>query len=52
MAAQKGVKTVLTKAGSIVDLGLFSVQLTRSDNLDPFDLSKRTESARCVISGK
>ena len=34
MAAQKGVKTVITKAGSIVDLGLFSIQLTRSDNLD------------------
>ena len=33
MAAQKGVKTVITKAGSIVDLGLFSIQLTRSDNL-------------------
>ena len=25
MAAQKGVKTVFTKAGSIVDLGLFSI---------------------------
>ena len=57
MAAQKGVKTVFTKAGSIVDLGLFSIQLTRSDNLDHLDLviskeSKRTESTCCAISGK
>ena len=58
MAAQKGVKTTVTKAGSIVDLGLFSIQLTtRSDNLDHLDLaiskgSKRTESACCAISGK
>ena len=56
MAAQKGVKTIITKAGSIVDLGLFSIQLTRSDNLDHFDLaiskeSKRKESACCAISG-
>ncbi|CAM9642712.1 unnamed protein product [Ascophyllum nodosum] len=57
MAAQKGVKTTITKAGSIVDLGLFSIQLTQSDNLDHLDLaiskgSKRTESACCAISGK
>ena len=56
MAAQKGVKTIITKAGSIVDLGLFSIWLTRSDNLDHFDLaiskeSKRKESACCAISG-
>ena len=57
MAAQKGVKTIITKAGSIVDLGLFSIQLTRSDNLDYLKLaiskeSKRTDSASCTISGK
>ena len=57
MAAQKGVKTIFTKAGSIVDLGLFSIQLMRSDNLDHLDLaiskeSKQTESACCAISGK
>ena len=57
MAGQKGVKITITKAGSIVDLGLFSIQLTRSDNLDHLDLaiskgSKRTESACCAISGK
>ena len=56
MAAQKGVKTIITKAGSIVDLGLFSIQLPRSDNLDHFDSaiskeSKRKESACCAISG-
>ena len=57
MAAQKGVKTTITKAGSIVDLGLFSIQLARSDNLNHLDLtisneSKRKESACCAISGK
>ena len=57
LAAQKGVKTVFTKAGFIVDLDLLSIQLTRSDNLDHLDLavseeSKRTESACCAISGK
>ena len=31
LAAQKEVNTIFTKAGSIVDLGLFSIQLTRSD---------------------
>ena len=57
MAAQKGAKTIIAKAGSIVDLGLFSIQLTRSDNLDYLHSaiskeSKRTESACCAISGK
>ena len=51
-------KTIFTKAGSIVDLGVFSFQLTRRlDDLDHLDLailkdSKRTESACCAISGK
>ena len=57
LAAQKGAKTIFAKAGSIVDLGLFSIELARSDNLEHFDLaiskeSKRTESACCAISGK
>ena len=57
MAAQKGVKTTITKAGSIVDLGLFSIELAGSDDLHHLDLaflkeSKRTESACCAISGK
>ena len=57
LAAQKGVKTIFTKASSIVDLSLFSFQLTQSDNLDHLDSaiskeSKRTESACCAISGK
>ena len=56
LAAQKCVQTIFTKAGFIVDLGLFSFQLTRSDNLDLLDLaiaqeSKRKESACCAISG-
>ena len=38
LAAQKGVKTIFTKAGFIIDLGLFSIQLTRSDNLDHLNL--------------
>ena len=55
-ADQKGIKTIFTKAGSIIDLGLLSIQLTRSDNLDHLELaiskeSKRTESACCAISG-
>ena len=41
----------------MVDLGLFSIQLTKWDNLDHLDLaiakeSKQTESACCAISGK
>ena len=57
LTAQKGVKTIFTKAGSIVDFGLFSIQLARSDNLEHLDLtiskeSKRTESACCAISEK
>ena len=39
LAAQKGVKTIFTKAASIADLGLFSIQFTRSDNLDHLDLN-------------
>ena len=57
LAAQKGFNTIFTKTGSIVDLGLFLIQLTRSDSLDHLDLaiskeSRRTESACCAISGK
>ena len=57
MAAQKGIKTVFTKADSIIGLDLFSIQLTRSDSLDHPVLavakeSKRTESACCAFSGK
>ena len=43
LAAQKSVKTIFTKAGSIVDLPLFSIQLTRSDNLDHLDLAKQNK---------
>ena len=57
VAAQKGVKTIFTKEGSIVDLGLFSIQLTRLDNLDHLDLailkeSRRTESAFALFQEK
>ena len=38
LTAQKGVKTTFAKAGSIVDLSIFSIQLTRSDSLDHLDL--------------
>ena len=55
--SSKGVKTIFTKAGCIVDLRLFSLQLTRSDDLDHLDLgiakgSKQPESACCAISEK
>ena len=46
LAAQKGVKTIFTKADSMVDLGLFSIQLMRSDNLDHLDLAISRESKR------
>ena len=57
LATQKGVKTIFTKASSIVGLDLFSIQLTRLDNLDHLDSaiseeSKQTESACCAILGK
>ena len=44
LAAQEVVKTIFTKESSIVDLGLFSVQLTRSDTLDHLDLAISKES--------
>ena len=57
LAAQKGVNIIFTKAGSIVDLSLFSIQSTKSDISDHLDLaiskeSKRTELACCAISGR
>ena len=57
LAAQKGAKNIFTKAGSIVGLGLFSIQLIRSNNLDHLDLviakgSIRTAPACCAVSGK
>ena len=56
-AAQKGVKTVATKGGYILDLGSFSMKLTRSNNLGHLDVAitkqnKRPESACCAISGR
>ena len=55
-AAQKGVKTVITKAGSVLALGLLLIQL-RWDDLDHLDLalakeSKRTEPVCWAVSGK
>ena len=48
---------MFTKAGSIIDLGLFSIQLSVWDDLNPLDLaiakeSKRREQAYCATSGK
>ena len=56
-AAQKRVKTIIEMRGSSLDLGVFSVQLTRLKNTDPLDLTiakkrRRTKSALCVISGE
>ena len=50
-------KTDINKNGSSLDLGSFSVQLSRSDNFDHLDLAtvnerKRIGSARCAVSGK
>ena len=54
---KKGVKTIIEQKGSSLDLGAFSVQLTRLDSMEYLDLtiakeSRRTESALCAISGK
>ena len=38
-AAQKRVETIIEKSGSFLDLGPFSVQLTRFDNIDHLDLA-------------
>ena len=46
VAAQKRVKTVITKGGPLVDLGSFSIQLNRSDKLDHLDLAIVNESKR------
>ena len=56
-AAQKYVKTVTTKGGSILDLGSFFIELQRLDMLDNLDLavakgSKQTESVCWAIWGK
>ena len=39
LAGQKGVKSIFTTAGSIVGLGIFSIQLNKSDNMDHLDLT-------------
>ena len=56
-AAQKNVKTIIEKNGSFLDLGPFSVQLTRLDYMDPSHLTiakarRRTKYALCAISEK
>ena len=56
-AANKGVKAIIEQKGSYLDLGAFSVQLTRLNIMAYLDLtaakeSGRTESALCAISGK
>ena len=53
---QNGVKTVITTGGSFLDLGLFSVQLSRYDNVDHLNLanvkeSLTTESELSAVSG-
>ena len=56
-AAQKGVKTVTTRGGSILDLGSFTMKLTRSNNLGHLDVAiakqnKPPELTCCAISGR
>ena len=43
---RKGVKNVVATSAPHPDLGLFSVQLTRSDNMDHLDLTLAKESRR------
>ena len=51
LAAQKGVKTIFSKKeGSILDLGLFSIQLARSDNLGHLDLGVSKESKQTKLA--
>ena len=38
-AAQKGVKTIIKKNGSSLDLGPFGIQLTRLDSINHFVLA-------------
>ena len=52
----KGLKTVISKEMPFLNLGLFSVQLSRSNNIDHLDLatakgSLRTESAQAQFRG-
>ena len=54
--AQKDVKNVITKNGPHLNIGSFSVQLSRSDVLNHLDLviakeSKRTEPPLCAVFG-
>ena len=56
-AAKKDGETIIEPEGSSLDLGVFSVQLTRIDSIEYLDLtiakeSIQTESALCAISGK
>ena len=57
VTAKKGVKTIIEQKGSSLNLGAFSVQLTRLDSMKYLDLiiakkSRRIESALGAISGK
>ena len=45
-AAKKGVRTIIERKGSSLDLEAFSVQLTRSDSMEYLDLTIAKESRR------
>ena len=49
-AAQKGVKSVITKGGSILNLGLFSFQLRRPGRLGNLDLSDSNCKKKYMIT--
>ena len=56
-ASQKGVKIIIEKNGSPLDLRPFGVQLTRLDNMDHPDLTtekerKITKATLCAIPAK
>ena len=45
-SAKKGVKTILERKDPFLDLGAFSVQLTRLDSMEYLDLTIAKESRR------
>ena len=55
-AVQAGVKTVICKEGSYLDMGMFTIPLSKFNNMDYIDLaisgnSMGSSTACCAISG-
>ena len=49
-AAQKGVIIIIEKSGFSLDLGPYSIQLTRLDNMDNLDLTLAKKKKKRVCS--